>query len=273
MFSCKLHERSQMSLERIIGVLIQEYYITKRSLEVILDLFFFSIMFVVVFGLFSNFLSSQFTGAASFYLLLGMLLWEVIRITQYSMSVGALWNVWSRNLSNMFIAPLSMKEYLAAQMISGVVKSALILLIISVISAVFFKFNILTIGLASLILAFINLTIFSWSVGIAILGVIFRFGQRIQALAWGLIFLFQPLTAAFFPVKILPATLQTIAFLFPPTYVFEATRGNLENIAVNWSFMTTAFLLNLIYFAASLWFFQIMYRAAKRSGQFAKLES
>src|SRR3990167_4259508 len=109
-----------MSLNRIGAVLLQEFFITKRSLEVILDLFFFSIMTVVVFGFVSLFLTGTLKTPSASYLLLGIILWEVIRINQYSISVGSLWNVWSKNLSNMFISPLSIREYIFAHMVSGV---------------------------------------------------------------------------------------------------------------------------------------------------------
>src|SRR4030042_6180510 len=103
-----------MSISRIKAILLQELYITKRSLEVILDLFFFSVMTIVVFGFVSIFLTHQLTGAPAHYLILGLILWEIIRVNQYSISVGAMWNVWSRNLTNMFISPLSVGDYFVA---------------------------------------------------------------------------------------------------------------------------------------------------------------
>jgi ABC-2 type transport system permease protein len=260
-----------MSLERIKALLLEEYFITKRSLEVILDLFFLSIMSVIVFGFFSLFLSSQVTEPASHYLLLGMLLWEVVRVTQYSISLGAMWEVWSRNLTNLFITPLQLHEYLVAAVISGTVKSALILTTVAVIAYVFFEFSITSMGLSNLVLAFINLTIFAVAVGLVILGIIFRYGTRIQALAWGVIFLFQPLTAVYFPLDTLPSSLQALANLFPPTYVFESARESLSDQSVQWTAVLTAFLLNLVYVAGSLWFFGLMYAGSRRSGQFAKL--
>ncbi|OGY23759.1 MAG: hypothetical protein A2Y57_04500 [Candidatus Woykebacteria bacterium RBG_13_40_7b] len=261
-----------MNISRIKAILLQELYITKRSLEVILDLFFFSIMTIVVFGFVSLFLTGNITGASAHYLILGLILWEIIRINQYSISVGALWNVWSRNLSNMFIAPISVREYLAAHMISGVVKTFTIFIIISLVSSLFFKFNIFNLGPLNLFFFFVNLIIFSWTIGIALLGVIFRFGTRIQALAWGSIFLFQPLTASFFPVTVLPNFLQKIAFALPPTYVFEAARAALVDPTFNWKFMLIALVLNAFYFLVSLWFFNYMFRRSKETGQFARLE-
>src|SRR5437762_13203526 len=140
-------------------------------------------MSLIVFCFFSLFLSSRVSGSASHYLLLGMLLWEVVRVSQYSISVGAMWEVWSRNLTNLFVTPLQLQEYLAAAVISGVVKSVIILATVSLIAALLFGFNITEIGIGNLLLAFVNLTIFAIAVGLIILGIIFRYGTRIQALA------------------------------------------------------------------------------------------
>ena len=211
------------------------------------------------------------TGNNLLYLLLGMLLWEVVRITQYSISVGAMWEVWSRNLTNLFITPLRLSEYLMAAVISGAIKSALILATVSLIAVLLFDFDITGMGLANLALAFVNLSLFAIAVGLVILSVIFRYGTRIQALAWGVIFLFQPLTAVYFPIDTLPSALETIAYLFPPTYVFEAARDNLSDQRTDWDTVLTAFALNLVYLAAAMAFFGFMYAGSRRSGQFAKL--
>jgi ABC-2 type transport system permease protein len=228
-------------------------------------------MSVIVFGFFSLFLSSQVSGPASHYLLLGMLLWEVVRVTQYSISVGAMWEVWSHNLTNLFITPLRLSEYLVAGVISGVAKSLLILTTVSMISAALFDFNILEMGLLNLVLAFANLTFFAVAIGLVILAIIFRYGTRIQALAWGVIFLFQPLTAVYFPVSTLPAFLRAIAELLPPTYVSEMARDSLSDQPTQWSLVLKPFLLNVVFLAVSLAFFNMMYKRSRNSGQFAKL--
>lgn len=268
----KLPEEEQMSIQRIKAIVLQELYITKHSLEVIIDLFYFSIITTIVFGFMSIYLAGKANPLAAHYILIGMILWEIIRVTQYSISVGSLWNIWSRNLSNMFVAPLSMTEYMVAEMIAGLVKTLIVLVLIGVIAAFVFKFNILQVGILNLIFFFINLTIFAWSLGIFILGIIFRFGTRIQALAWGLIFLFQPLTAAFFPLSILPKPLQAVAFFLPATHVFEAARYALVDPQVNWGQTAFTFGENAIYFVISIYFLKIMFSKSKEIGQFAKNE-
>lgn len=55
-----------MSPERILAVLVQELYITRRSLEVLVDLFFFSTITVVGFGFTSLFLTGEIDGAPAY---------------------------------------------------------------------------------------------------------------------------------------------------------------------------------------------------------------
>lgn len=261
-----------MSWHRIKAILLQEYFIPKRSLEVIFDLFFTAVLSVLVFGFVAVYLARTAATPAPQYLLVGILLWEIIRVGQYSISVGAMWNVWSRNLSNLFIAPLSISEYLVTHVLSASLKAVVNLAVVAGLAALLFGFNLLVIGTANLALYFVNLLAFAVSSGIVILGLIFRFGTRIQALAWGLISLFQPLTAVIFPVNVLPRWLQYVAYAFPPTHVFEAARASLTDPAVQWGPTLIAFGLNGLYFLAGLWFFYAMYEKSKATGQFARNE-
>ena len=216
-----------MSPERVRAVLLQEVFITGRSVEVLVDLPFWSVVTAVVFGFVTKFLSTVMNPTIAQYLYMGTLMWEIMRVTQYSMSLGALWNVWSHNFSNMFITPLSMVEYVLAQVISAAVKAVVLFGVVAVVAAVAFDFNLFSMGPGNLTLLFLNLLVFAYSIGLFILGIIFRLGTRIQALAWGLVLIFQPLTAAYYPLNVMPPVLQAVARLLPPTYVFEAARASL----------------------------------------------
>ena len=261
-----------MSFSRIRAILLQEWYISRRSVEVVIDLPFFSVISVIVFGFVTAFLATVMDASAARYLFLGAILWEIIRVAQYSMSVEALWNVWSRNLSNMFITPLTLREYMLAQMLSGSLKALLIFAVLSLISATLFHFNLYVMGVPNLLLFFVNLVFFAWSVGLVLLGIIFRFGTRIQALAWGMVFIFQPLTAAYYPVRVLPPALQSVAKLLPPTYVFEAARGNLDNPAIRWDSSGRPSPRTSSTSPSAVLFFNFMFRRSKETGQFARNE-
>jgi ABC-2 type transport system permease protein len=229
-------------------------------------------MTAVVFGFVTRFLGQVMNPIVAQYLYMGTLMWEIIRVAQYSMSLGALWNVWSHNFNNMFITPLSMVEYVIAQMLSAAVKALVLFGLMVLIAATLFDFNLLRIGLPSLLLLFLNLLFFAYSVGLLILGIILRLGTRIQALAWGLVLIFQPLTAAYYPLAVMPPALQTIARALPPTYVFESARAGLASPSIDWPSTLIATLENAVYFGVSTWFFALMYRRSRETGQFARNE-
>jgi ABC-2 type transport system permease protein len=262
-----------MNFTRIKAILLQELFITYRSVEVIMDILFFPLVNIIIFGFLSLYLGGNSHSLAGQYVILGMLLWQIIWIIEYSVSVGSLWNIWARNLSNLFIAPLMIKEYIFAHTASGVIKAIIMLLISAILSIFVFQFNLFSVGIIPLILIFINFGCFAFSFGLVMLGLIFRYGTRIQAFAWGLVPVFQPLCAAFYPLKVLPAPLQLLSYLFSPTFTFEAARYSLAYHTVNWGLFGISFLENIVYFFASILFFQYMFRQSRNTGQFARNES
>lgn len=261
-----------MSFNRIKAILLHDAFTMRHSFEVINDIIFYPLLQIVIFGFLTIYLFG-FTGKiVGEHVLIGTVLWQIISITQYSVSVGCLWDVWSRNLTNIFISPLSIPEYFTAYMISGTVKSILMVTLAGILSFKVFHYNILNLGLSNLIIFYINLAVFAFAFGIIILGLIFRFGSRISAFAWAMIGIFQPLMAVIYPVSVLPKPLQTVAYLFPPTYIFEAARINTVNQAVQWSYIGKAFFINLLFVTLAVLFFDAMFKQSKKKGQFARLE-
>lgn len=255
---------------RIRGLFLQEYYITKGSFETLADIFWFPLMSTIVFGFIANYLAGIGGGHFPQQLMLGYILWEAFRTAQYSVSLNAMWNIWSHNLTNMFISPLSLNEYLMSQLISSYVRSAIILFLNGLILFFIFNFNILDIGLLNLVAHYTNLSIFAWSIAIVLLGVIFSVGTKIQALSWGFIYLFQPLTASLFPVAVLPEPLKTLSQFFPATYVFEAARGNVIDPSFNTHYFLMALGGNIVYFIGAYFIFKRLTLRSRQTGQFIK---
>lgn len=259
---------TNFSLNRIWTLAVHQFYVTSHSLEIFFDIVFFPLINVALFGLISSFVSE--TSANTQYLILGVLLWEIVTIVQYNITVSTMWEVWSHNLTNIFIAPISVTEYLTAHITAGIIKTAAVMVMLATAAEVFFKFNILHIGVVNLILFAINLVIFAIWIGILLLGFIFRFGTRMAAISWGVIFLFQPLTAAFFPVSILPHWLQNVAYLLPPTYVFEDARHALAGAGIFWGSFMLTLLANLAYAAVAIFLFSRLFDKSRDTGQFAR---
>lgn len=262
-----------MNLRRVKAILWQELYVTYRSGEVFADIFIFPFAQIIVFGFISLYLSAE-NPALGKLVLLGMLLWQIIWIVQYSVTLGSLWNIWSRNLTNIFITPIAVGEYIAAHTISGMIKALVVVGFAAVLSFFAFDFNILEVGLLSLLLIFVNFVLFAYALGIVLLGLIFRFGTRIQAAAWATVSFFQPLSAAFYPVAVLPIVLQYFAYLFPATYVFEAARHAISNGGeVAWSLFAIATGLNILYGLVCTRIFFYFFAKSLDTGQFSRNES
>lgn len=261
-----------MSLTRIKAILLHEYYILTGNLSTVNDVFFYPVMSIVIFGFLAVYLAGVSSRITASYVLMGIILWQIVSLTQYSISVGCLWDIWSRNLTNIFITPIKLSEYLTAYIISGSLKAITVIILGGIISNIFFHISILDLGWTNLIIYFISLVMFAFAFGIFILGILFRYGNRVQSLAWGLINFLQPLMAVFYPASVLPQPLRSISFMFPPTYIFEALREYLSYGRYNWKYIIISFILNILYTALAILFFKKLYKASKISGEFAKLE-
>jgi ABC-2 type transport system permease protein len=82
--------------------------------------------------------------------------------------------------------------------------------------------------------------------------------------------LIQPLSAVFYPVRILPIWLQPIALSLPSTHVFEGMRGVLMNGHLDLHHMWWAFGLNIIYGILSIMAFNALLQSVRKQGLLAK---
>lgn len=258
-----------MKLRRILALVRQELYITSHSLEVVSDLFVINVVSLTVFGFFGVYVAQLGSVEAARVILLGFMLWECFQVSQYTVSVTTMWNIWSRNLMNLFITPLSIPEYFAAQFLSGSIKVTLVFTLLAAVARFALGFNVLELPLGTLLSAMGILIVSGWALGVAILGFIFAYGTKFQAITWNFIFVLQPFTAALYPLEVLPKPLQTVAAFLPPTYAFEAARSSLNGEDVG-ALLVAGALLALVWLAAGIGIFLALYRRSRRTGQFAR---
>ena len=261
-----------MNLHRIKTIVLHSWHHLNHSKETWVDLYWYSVINIMVFGFISVYFSRQTQGVNFTPLLAGMILWEVIVIGQYSLGVGALWEIWSKSLSSMFITPLTLEEFVTGQMIGGLIKSLMVFVLVSALSWWFYQFSILILGWM-LVIYYLQLLVFSFSTGMFIIGLIFRIGTDIQSLSWGLVYILQPVAGIFYPVSVLPGPVQTFAYMFPVTYVFESVHAQLVGQNVQPGAMMTATILNILYFIGSYIFMRISFAVSKKSGTFARMEN
>jgi ABC-2 type transport system permease protein len=239
-------------------------------METWVDVFWSSAVNVLVFVFIAQSLQSGAGNTSGISVMVGIILWNFIWCGQYSIAVGALWEIWSRSFNTLFITPLTLEEFLVGQMISGIMKGVVAAGIAAIFVFFLSHYSILTIGWPLLLYIF-ELIVFSWSIGMFVLSLIFRLGMNVQSLSWVIVYLVQPFGGMFFSVSLLPVWVQKISWMIPSTYVFESIRYQLTTGTVNVPFMIQATALNVGYLIGGYVILRITIAWAKRSGAYAKM--
>jgi ABC-2 type transport system permease protein len=70
----------------------------------------------------------------------------------------------------------------------------------------------------------------------------------------------------YYPVSVLPSWLQVVAWVLPPTYVFEGMRSLLIDHVFRAELMVEALLINAVLFIVSFAAFLALLNSARRAG-------
>lgn len=265
--------RPGLSVGRILALLLRQVYLYRRSLIRSLEIVYWPIMELLVWGFVSVYVGRlQGAGAlAVAFLLGGMILWDIFYRVQQAISVSFLEDIWTRNLPNVFVTPISTAEYLYATMLLGVMKVTVTGLLLSVLAITLYAFNIFQYGLA-LVPFVANLLLSAWGMGVITTALILRFGQGAEVLAWAVAFLFQPFSAVFYPVTVLPAALRPFAWALPTTHAFEGMRAVLAGQGILWHHVAWAAGTNVVLLVGAAAVFAWVMRLARQLGLLLRTE-
>ncbi len=261
-----------MRFHIIHGILMKYYYITKNRLDRIFDVFYWPMIDILVFGLLTYYISAISENFLVGFFLGGAILWSVFNRSNTDMGVFILEDFWSRSLPNFYSTPTRISEVIAALAINGFLRALVSFVFLSIMTFILYTFSILTINMMYIAVFFFLLLIFGWVVGLFVCGLIFRFGMRIQVIAWSLGWLMQPVSCVFYPLNSLPAWLQTVAVWFPTTHIFEGMREVLQTGTLNVANLIYALFLTLIFGILALMFFYSSFNRAKKTGMLTRLE-
>ena len=178
--------------------------------------------------------------------------------------------IWSKNLYHLLVSPLTPYHVILGAILTGILKVSLSSGLAIFLAYHFFSFSLFSIGL-SLIPFVLALLCMGWALGILTTALILRFGQEAEVLAWGVIFLFQPVSAVFNPVSVLPPVFRNIAMFVPASHVFEGMRQVLNGGRFPGEQLMVAFLLDACYLLLALGIFGWVMARARREGFSLKL--
>ncbi|MDP3724083.1 MAG: ABC transporter permease [bacterium] len=261
-----------MKWYRIWAMCLRQMYLYPRSIPRILDILFWPITDLLIWGFLTIFLR-QFNASVPNILTLflgALVFWSLIHRAQQAVSIAFLEEVWEKNLLNIFVTPLKVTEFLASSFFLSLIRVGMVGSSVGFFSFLFFRLNMFEFGFL-LIPFVINLFLFGWILGVIATSIILRFGQAAQVLAFALTMMLQPFAAVFYPVSVLPPPLQAIAFILPASHVFEGMREVLLRGSVPTDQILWAFGLNIIWGALGVWLFLHMFAAVKVQGRLQKL--
>ena len=255
------------SIGRIRALVMRHVHLWSGSVMRIIDSIYWPAVQMVMWGFLTQFLAGQtsFVGQAFGVLLGGLLLWEVVVRGNLSLSIAFLEEMWSRNLGHLFVSPIRSWEMATGIIIAAFLRTLLGLVPVSLLAWAFFGYNIYTLGLP-LVAFFFILQMFSWSIGLAMSGMIMRVGQSAESFAWAAVFILMPVSGVYYPVSVLPHWLQVISYGLPPAYIFEGMRAILAEKTVHWDSLAIAFGLSAVYLVVGFQIFQAFFRASRRAG-------
>ena len=256
-----------MSFNRIYGLFLRHFFLIKSSLPRILDLIYWPTIQIILWGFISLFFSTY----SSYYnntlgvILTCAILYDFLFRSSISFNMLFLEEIWSRNFTNLFIAPLKLKEIIIALVFTALVRTLIGLVPAILLTSPLFGVSILKLGFP-LFLLFLSLYIFGITLGLYVSAGLMRFGPSFENIAWSSLFLLAPLGCIYYPIEILPSFFQNIAKALPLVYIFDETRNILLNDLIDYENLKKAYLLNLIYLALGIGLFYYSFLKARIKG-------
>ena len=238
-----------MSWNKIYALSLRHIYLIKGSFPRILDLIYWPTIQIFLWG----FISKFFTLNSTYYentlgiILSAAILYDFLFRSSISYNMMFLEEIWSRNFTNLFIAPIKIKEIIAALTFTAIFRTLIGLIPAALLAIPLFGVSIFKIGVP-LIFLLISLYIFGVTLGLLVTSGLVRFGPSFENIAWASLFFLAPLGCIYYPVEILPEWLQLIAKLLPLVHLFEEMRSILIYDIVNYHSVLKACLISFVYF-------------------------
>ena len=256
-----------MSFIRIYGLFLRHFYLITRSFPRVLDLIYWPSIQITLWGFISNFFASHTTyyNNAVGVILTCAILYDFLFRTSIGFNMLFLEEIWSRNFTNLFIAPIKIGEIIISLIITALIRALIGLIPAILLTSPLFGISILDLGI-HLFFLFLSLYLFGITLGILVSAGLLRFGPAFENIAWSTMFLLAPFGCIYYPIEILPDIFQTIAYMLPLVYIFEEARNILINNSVNFENMINAFILNGIYLMLAISLFYYSFSKARKKG-------
>ena len=256
-----------MNFNKIYALGLRHLYLIMNSFPRVLDLIYWPTVQIFLWGFISKFftLNSEYYNNTVGVILTAAILYDFLFRASISFNMMFLEEIWSRNFTNLFIAPIKIREIIAALTITAILRTLIGLVPAVLIAIPLFGVSVLSLGMP-LIFLLLSLYLFGVTLGLLVTSGLLRYGPSFENIAWASLFFLAPLGCIYYPIDILPLSLQIIAKGLPLVHIFEEMRSILINNTVNYFNIFKSISISVMYFIFGVIIFNISYFGAKKRG-------
>ena len=260
-----------MNLTHVYALFLRQYYLVRDNPNRLVQIFAWTLFDIVLWGFISKFLTTVSGESVQFApLFLGaIVVWNFIIRVMHGVTIAFFEDLWARNFLNVFASPVTIAEYLAGLIVTGVITAFVGLLFMVFVVWLMFGLSIFIYGVY-LVPFFFILFISGVALGVFSAAIVLRYGPSTEWFIWSIPEAVAPFVGVFYPLAILPLWMQTVGAALPPSYVFESIRTIVVGGAVSPASLLVAFILSVGYCVLAFWYFKRVYNQATRGGLIAR---
>ena len=244
----------------------KSWIMAKRNFFTIFEVIFWPFIGLMSIGLMASFLSMGKNEVS--FILIGAIAFSIIQVCQIDIAYVMLFDMWSKSIKHTFIAPVRGHHLIIGSLLFGIFRSVLVFIILAFLSFYAFGFDFLSKGIIPVLIFLAGLFLTSASVGILVCISILLFGQRAEVTAWTMTGIMMFVCGIYYPVSVLPVSVQIVAKAIPLTYFLEYMRSFYGFGEAN---VMLGFALAIFYFVTGIIALDMATGRARRSGILLRL--
>ena len=256
-----------MNFSKVYALGLRHMYLISNSFPRIIDLIYWPTVQIFLWGFISKFftLNSEYYSNTVGIILTAAILYDFLFRVSISFNMMFLEEIWSRNFTNLFIAPIKISEIVASLTFTAILRALIGMVPAAIIAIPLFGVSVFKLGIPLLFLL-LALYLFGITLGLLVTSGLLRFGPSFENIAWASLFFLAPLGCIYYPIEILPNSLQIIAKGLPLVHIFEEMRSILISGNMNYFDIIKSISISIVYFILGVIIFYVSFLGAKVRG-------
>lgn len=253
-------------LNKYLSATYKNWIISRRNVFTVFELIFWPFIGLLSIGLLTKFLQIE-EGMVSF-VLVGAIALSILQISQIDVAYILLFDMWSKCIKHTFVSPVREYHLVVGALLFGAIRGSFVFLLLVAASSHLFAFNFLAGGIITVIVFLGGIFITAAAIGMVVCICILVFGQRADVAAWSISGIIMLVSGIYYPVNVLPESLQTLAKAVPLTYFLEYYRAA---FGYGSHHVVVGVVLAVFYFVAGLIILKMSIQRARRTGMLLRL--